>query len=260
MFNTILKQLVALIVVALLAVLFIGGVGLQAQGQLVTELSAARLGEQAVRNHLETDIVHENLRGLVEQFVGAVRDKDAARQQAAAEELKENAQAFIQGFSKNLQLESLPEEIRADLARLQPGVNAYANAALVIAGQSADTDAAVLEKLRADYSKNFNELEKPLEAVSEKIDAFIAGIEEEGISVASRARVLVVGGAMLAILIATGLGLSLYRNVADKTLVIGNTIDQINTGDLQARTKMEGQDELDQLGNAFDKRPQRTRH
>ncbi len=249
MLSTIRSQLVALLSLAMLVVLILGGTGYYNQTQFLDALEQSQGDGIAMRNHMQTDMLHDNLRGLVEQYNGAIRDNSPERVKVTAAELKTNATNIKAEFSKNNNVASLSEKARAEIARISPLIADYAQAAEKV---SAITDPAELEASRAGFNGKFKVLEGELGTVRDLIEAEIIETKTTGELIANRALVLTVitfllGGLLLAIV-----GFMLYAKLTLGLSQVQDTIEKVNQGDVTARTLMTNQDELGTLGRAFD--------
>jgi methyl-accepting chemotaxis protein len=249
MFATIRSKLFVLVSLALFVVILLGVVGLYNGSILSDALEQSEGDGVAMRNHMQTDMLHDNLRGLVEQYTGAVRDNSPERMKESAAELKANAAGIQQEFAKNDNAPSLSEKSRADIVRIVPLIKDYAQSAEKVGTL---TDPVELEKARAGFTVKFKVLEKDLGAVRDQIEAEIRDSKTTGNEAAARTKALtittlVVGGLLLSIL-----GFMLYASVNSGLQQVQDTIEKINQGDTAARTLMTSKDELGTLGRAFD--------
>jgi methyl-accepting chemotaxis protein len=249
MFSTIRSKLFTLVVLALAVVFLLGGVGLYNESQLLDALAQSEGDGVAMRNHMQTDMLHDNLRGLVEQYTGAVRDNSAERMKEASTELKTNA-ANIQGeFNKNSNAPTLSEKARVDIAKIVPLLKDYAQSAEKVGTL---TDAVELERNRAGFNDKFKVLEKELGTVRDTIESEIKESKSVGDAVASRTRVLTVSTLIIGALLLSILGFMVFVAVNQGLQQVQDTIEKVNKGDIAARTLMTKQDELGNLGRAFD--------
>jgi methyl-accepting chemotaxis protein len=249
MLSTIRSQLFVLLSLAMLVVLVLGGTGYYNQTQFQEALEQSQGDGVAMRNHMQTDMLHDNLRGLVEQYNSAVRDNNPERIKAAATELKTNATNIKAEFAKNNNASALSEKARTEITRIAPLIADYAQAAEKV---SVVTDPAELEASRAGFNGKFKVLEGELGSVRDLIEAEIIATKATGELIANRALVFtvitfVVGGLLLAIV-----GFMLYAKLTLGLGQVQTTIEKVNQGDVAARTQMTGQDELGTLGRAFD--------
>ncbi len=249
MFSTIRSQLLVLLSLAMLVVLILGGTGYYNQTQFQEALEQSQGDGIAMRNHVQTDMLHDNLRGLVEQYNGAIRDNSPERVKAAATELKTNAANIKAEFARNNNASSLSEKARIEITRIAPLIADYAQAAEKV---SVITDPAELETSRAGFNGKFKVLEGELGTVRDLIEAEIIETKTTGDLIANRAIVFtvitfLVGGLLLAIV-----GFILYAKLTLGLSQVQSTIEKVNQGDVAARTLMMGKDELGTLGRAFD--------
>ncbi len=250
MFSTIRSQLFALLSFALLVVLLLGGVGLYNQSQFLQALEQAQGDGIAMRNHMQTDMLHDNLRGLVEQYNGAVRDNSPDRVKATVAEIKTNAANIQQEFAKNNNAATLSEKARTEIVRIAPLITDYAGSAEKV---SSITEAVELEAARALFNGKFKVLEGELGAVRDLIEGEIIDTKNTADVVANRSSLLllvatlIIGALLLAIL-----GFMLYAKLALGLGKVQETIEKVNKGETAARTLMTGKDELGTLGRAFD--------
>jgi methyl-accepting chemotaxis protein len=249
MFATIRSKLFVLVSLALLVVMLLGGVGLYNGSILSDALEQAEGDGVAMRNHMQTDMLHDNLRGLVEQYAGALRDNSPERMKESAAELKVNAAGIQQEFAKNDNAATLSEKTRADVVRIVPLIKDYAQTAEKV---GALTDPVELEKIRAGFNVKFKVLEKDLGTVRDEIEAEIRESKVAGDTASARAKTLTLAALVVGALLLSILGFMLYASVNTGLQQVQDTIEKINQGDTTARTLMTSKDELGTLGRAFD--------
>ena len=251
MLSTIRSQLIALVLLTLLAVLLVGGAGLYAQSRLTAALADAEGAGVAMRNHMQSDMLHDNLRGLVEQYSGAVRDNDPVRIQDAVKELTINSKSIQEEYVKNESVNTLPESVRIEIKRVEPIVKAYALSAQAVA-QGATNDPAGLEKSRADFTTKFKVLEKELGDIRDKIEAAVRDAKESGADIAKFATSLTIGMMILAAFSVVTVGVFFYGKLSANLKKITRTIADVNSGQMDARTQLKEANELGDLGRSFD--------
>ncbi len=249
MFATIRSKLFVLVSLALFVVILLGGVGLYNGSILSDALEQSEGDGVAMRNHMQTDMLHDNLRGLVEQYAGAVRDNSPERMKESAAELKVNSANIQQEFAKNDNAPTLSEKSRADIARIVPLIKDYAQTAEKVGSL---TDPAELEKIRAGFTVKFKVLEKDLGAVRDQIEGEIRDSKTTGNIAATRTKTLTIVALVVGALLLSILGFMLYASVNTGLQQVQDTIEKINQGDTSARTLMTSKDELGSLGRAFD--------
>ena len=251
MLSTIRSQLIALTLLTILAVLFVGGVGLYAQSRLFTALAEADDADSAMRNYMQTDMLYGNLRGLVEQYSVAVRENDSARIQDTAKEVTIKAKSIQEEFVKNKTVDTLPESVLIEISRAEPVVKKYALAAQAVV-QAANNDSVGLEKARSDFSSTYKAIGKELPSIREKLETVLRNAKERSQSVAQSSSYLIWSMMALAGLLVMLLSFLFYSSFSTKLVKITQTIASINNGQLEARTQLAATNELGKLGRSLD--------
>ena len=251
MLTTIRSKLIFLVVLAALVALAIGVVGLYGNQQLQqTNASTAGMGI-AAQNQMRTDMLHDNLFGLVEQYTGAAKDRSTERMAESAKSLRESAKNIRVEFQRNEGSEIVSAAAKSLIAKYKPDIEKYAKAAEDIAQLKGD-DPAELEKSRAAFSEKFSVLEKELGDLNTVLQN---DIEATNLVAASTVQTsftllgatIVVGALLLAVA-----AFLTYRSIAGGLATLEGTIEKVNKGDGTARTRMTSQDELGHMGRSFD--------
>lgn len=252
MFKTIRSQLLALAVFSALIAALIGFVGYYANSQTADELAVAVGDGVAMRNHMQTDMLHDNLRGLVESYKGAITDNSAERIKSTSEELAKNAKEIRLEFAKNDNAPTLGADIVKEIKRVSGVINTYASSAETILKTSI-TDTAELEKQRADFSVKFSVLEKDLGGVRDSIENKLNASRAQAVAEGAFFRNVLVGTIVLGSLLVLFAALGVYSSVTSKLAQMNGALEKLNAGDYTARVKLTSDDELGQVANAFDK-------
>ena len=251
MLNTIRSKLIALVVLAFAVVLVIGGVGINSNNQLEqTAATGADFG-LAAQNQMMTDMLHDNLRGLVEQYAGAVKDNSAERTAEAVKSLNENAKKVRIAVRANDNNPVMDATSKGFIAKLTALFDDYAKAAETVAGLPTN-DPAALERNRAAFNEKFSVLEKEQEVFNKVLEGKIAQTKEVAAkTVQSSFNFLLIAVLLGLVLLAVAAYLT-YKSIVEGLAQLEGTIDKVNKGDSLARTKMTGQDELAHMGRSFD--------
>ncbi|CAD7736367.1 hypothetical protein LMG31886_24080 [Xanthomonas hydrangeae] len=162
----IMHMLGILVLVAALALLALGGVGYNGQRGLLDAIAAQVTSSDALRNHMQADMMHDALRGDVTAALLAASRQDDAAIAAARTSLSEHAAEFHQSLEANRKL-PLDPALRSDLDAVAPTLKAYIAAAdhvMTLAETHADSGAAY-----TDFSDKFGQLETRMGAISERI-------------------------------------------------------------------------------------------
>ncbi|WP_114998281.1 methyl-accepting chemotaxis protein [Xanthomonas campestris] len=164
----IMHMLGVLVLVAVIALLALGGVGYGGQRGLLDEITAQVTSSDALRNHMQADMMHDALRGDVTTALLAASRKDAQAITAARASLGEHADDFRQSLAANRAL-PLEPALRKELEDVTPTLQAYIGAAdqlMTLVEAGSETDAAY-----ADFTQKFEALETRMGAISEHITA-----------------------------------------------------------------------------------------
>jgi methyl-accepting chemotaxis protein len=252
MFKTIRSQLLALAIFSALISVLIGLVGWYANSRTTEELAVAVGDGVAMRNHMQTDMLHDNLRGLVEQYKGALTDNSPDRIKAAREDLTKSAKEIRVEFSKNEDAPTLGDALVKEIKRVKVIIDTYATSAESLL-KVPPTETVELEKRRADFSVQFSALEKELSAVRDAIESKLtqsrAKAEADTLFFRNVLIGTILGGSLLVSLAA----LVVFRSVTGKLSQMNAALVKLNAGDYTARVNLKSKDELGQVGNAFDK-------
>jgi methyl-accepting chemotaxis protein len=252
MFKTIRSQLLALAVFSALISVLIGLTGWYANSQTTEELDIAVGDGVAMRNHMQTDMLHDNLRGLVEAYKGAVTDNSPERIKETTAEMTKTAKEIRAEFAKNDDAPTLGEPIVKEIKRVKGIINTYAVSAEALLGVST-TDIPELEKRRANFTLQFSALEKELGTIRDNIEVKLNQSRAKAAADTKFFRNVLIGtifvGAFLVLLAA----LAVFSSVTGKLGQMNAALEKLNAGDYTARVKLKSNDELGRVGSAFDK-------
>jgi methyl-accepting chemotaxis protein len=251
MFNTIRSKLIGLVLLALAVALLIGGVGLYGNSKLEATADRAAGYGIAAQNQMMTDMLHDNLRGLVEQYVGAVKDKSPERIDASAKSLLENAKNIRTAARANDSSTVLEPAAKANIAKLAPIFEDYAKSAEAIAALSG-TDLDELEKRRASFTEKFSVLEKEQEVFNKLLQSEIDKTKELSARTVESSFGLLGIATVVGVVALLVIAIFAYISITVSIEKLQETIFKVNSGDTLARTKMTGADELSILGRSFD--------
>ena len=251
MLSTIRSKLIFLVALAAVVALTIGAVGLYGNLQLQNTTNKAAGYGLAAQNQMGTDMVHDFLRGSVEQYMGAVKDSSGPRTAEAVKSLKEGAKNIRAEFQKNEDSEVLGPTSKAFIAKLKPLIEGYAKESEAIAGLTT-IDPAELEKNRSAFMEKFEVLEKEQAAFNTQLQKEIDGTKADAAAAASYSTYSLLAAIAIGALILAVVAVFTYRSITGGLDTLESTISNVNKGNSAARTKMTSQDELGHLGRSFD--------
>ena len=251
MLNTIRAKLIALVLLALAVAVLIGSVGLYDINKLERSVNRTAGYGLAAQNAGLTDMFHDNMRGLVEQYVGAAKDKSPERLAESAKSLNENAKQIRTMARSNIDSPVLNEKTKDLLVKLVPVFDDYAKTAEAIAANSG-TDLVELEKSRAEFTKKFQALQdqqdisnKNLESELEQTKALAAAEVQESL-------IAIIAAIVVSLILLSLAAYLVYRSISNGLQTLESTIEKVNNGDSSARTLLLTQDELGNVGRSFD--------
>ncbi len=150
--------------IGIVAVVLLGGVGFWGQLRLGKALSENELSVNALRNHMEGDMMHDALRAdVLAAFV--VQPGDGAAAEQVREDLQEHSQWFRKVVEQNQGL-PLNDAIHQALVELRPDLEAYIGAAESIVGKALLDPVAARAEL-PQFVQAFKELEGRNEAAQQ---------------------------------------------------------------------------------------------
>ena len=97
------QKMLACGAVSIAATLLVGGIGLWGQAQLSDALAANEINANALRNHMDGDMMHDALRAdVLAAFLTAPGEATAATQ--VRDDLKEHSERFRKAMAENAAL------------------------------------------------------------------------------------------------------------------------------------------------------------
>ena len=228
-----------------------GAVGLVARagiGSLVSSLHEVEVSGQAIRNHMETDMMHDALRGDVFE---ALRAQSPEEHGAAIESVKEHTGTIREMFEENKHL-PLNEAVRTALADVQQPLDEYVQRATRLVSAAAEDRKQAEAQLPA-FLEAFSAMEVKLSKVSDLIGEEVAVAKVAADSTARASSQWMVGAICVGLLASLASAVLLLRAIM---IPIGVLIDRVKDiaqgdGDLTRRIDESRSDEIGQLGRWF---------
>jgi methyl-accepting chemotaxis protein len=196
MLNSIKARFIAGSVAILMSVGLLAGLSIWVEDVLAGDLTDSAEAAEAMRDHIESDMMHDTLRGdvtfiLLQSLRG---ESDMAEARAA---LDGHAAEFQRLIAAN-QARSLPPDIDRALGGVREPLNAYIAAAKAEADLAQRDPEAALAGL-AEFDRKFAALEEPMGEVSDLITAHFQSLHDS-----SAKTIEFASWAMLAMAIAAG--------------------------------------------------------
>jgi methyl-accepting chemotaxis protein len=251
MLTTIRAKLIVLVLLALAVAVSIAAAGIYSNKQLeATAARAANYGAVAQSAGL-ADMYHDNLRGLVEKYAGAINAKNPERILETSKEIQTSSKKIrelAQGLADN---KDVGPTSQAFFTKLFPIFNVYAKAADEIA-TSATIDVAELEKKRVDFNEKFSVLEKEQDASNKWLEKELEKTKELSADAIQSSNILMLIAIAVGLISLIAVAYWVYLSIVTGLETLEATIEKVNQGDSSARTLMLTQDELGNVGRSFD--------
>jgi methyl-accepting chemotaxis protein len=251
MLNTIRAKLIALVLLALTVAMLIGSVGLYNVNKLEQSVNRTAGYGLAAQNAGLTDMFHDNMRGLVEQYVGAAKDKSPERLVEAAKSLNETAKQIRTLSRSNIESPVLNAKTKDLLVKLVPVFDDYAKTAEAIAA-SPGTDLAELEKSRAEFTKKFQALQDQQDISNKNLEEELEQTKVLAAAEVQQSLFTIITAIVASLIILSLAAYLVYQSITKGLQILESTIEKVNQGESSARTLMLTQDELGNVGRSFD--------
>jgi len=243
--------------IILLAALGLGGVLVGAGFSSVTLQSLSQLLEQsvtigtAVRHHMESDMMHDALRGDVQS---ALLASSPGEVQSARDDAREHAANFLAQARANAEL-SLRADLARDVRAALPLIEAYgrdAQSLIDLAGT--DREAALAG--RGAFQRSFEQVEARNAALSQTLEAEFGRIDAATRTEVQNATRQILMVAFLSALGLLAAAMFLVRSLLGSLTNAVTVANDIRDGKLDSRMK-ETQDEFGHLARALNDAAQR---
>ncbi len=171
--NSLIVSAVASISVAVTA----GGIGLAGMNIAASGVDRVHTLADAIRNHMQADMMHDALRGDVLFALRASAQGDADALASAAAAVQEHSDEFRTSVGKNEAL-SLSDGVASTLKALRPHLDDYiagANDIVRLAG----TDSSSASVQFAEFARKFEALEVDMAAAGDRIQSAASQIDDD---------------------------------------------------------------------------------
>ncbi len=162
------QRLIAFSVISIVGMLMVGATGYWGSNKQAIALADMNSKLRALRNHLESDMMHDALRSDVLAALYAGKSGKVDERSTVEADLTDHIATFERNLADTAGL-ALPAEINNALAEVKPTLKAYIESATEIV-TLAFTDFNAAEAKREDFNKAFGALEDSMEALSNLIE------------------------------------------------------------------------------------------
>lgn len=234
-------------VTGLVSTVLVAAFGLVGSLRLETALNETLVVQAALRNHLESDMMHDALRSDVLAALLAATPEDVA---AARKDLAEHADWFRQKQKENRAL-ALPKPVLKALGDVAPDLDAYVTAATAIVDK-AGTNRAAAQAGMAEFQKAFESLEQRMEKVSDLIESESKMARQATTSTIRWSRMV---PALLCLFLSAFViwaATAISRSVTKPLEAVVSGLARMEQGDLTQAVRYEASDEMGTLARAYD--------
>ena len=155
------------------------------------------LTSEALRDHMQADMMHDALRGDVLASLHAAVTKNSTEAETVAKDLAEHAAIFRASVKANHE-RTLPSDIVAALDTVDKPLADYISSAEKIVSVAA-TDYAAAELLWPAFEESFSKLEAAMGEAGDKIQASVKAVNEASYGLGTQFRITVVVSLLLAV-------------------------------------------------------------
>ena len=161
------QKLRAFAAFGIIATLVVGLVGYNSQRQLGDALTGVNLTLSALRNNMESDMMHDALRADVLSALRAAQNNDDETRKQVVVDIEEHVAAFKKHIDENAEL-PLSAEIKSAIEEVRPSLNSYAEGARSIT-QLAFSDINSAEAKMPEFLVAFKDLEVRMGTLSDLV-------------------------------------------------------------------------------------------
>ncbi|NOT56682.1 MAG: HAMP domain-containing protein [Deltaproteobacteria bacterium] len=247
---TIGRKLMALNCTGFLIVVIVGMVGYQGTSQLDRKMDELLLISQALRNHVQADMLHDTLRTDVFQALFAAEHRPEEEAQIKRD-LSRHIKEFRELLTANEEL-ALQSRIKEALRRVQPTLEAYITSGEALVGLAFRDRTAAIAQVNS-FSDAFTRLEKEMAELSAFISEEAVHARVVGDATANQAYWGLGGTIVVALFVLLSIAWRVTRAVTRPlTSVVGMLRDIAEgEGDLTQRLPVSSKDEIGELARWF---------
>ncbi len=223
-------------------------IGMNGQSHLTSALENSNVAAAVLRNHLESDMMHDALRGDVLNALHAAATKDAKAYEESVNDLKEHHTNFAARIADNEKLSFDPDVTQA-IADVKPALNSYQTSAQNIVSIAFERP-ALAEQQFPDFMRSFAVLEEAMGKLSDLINARAGALSQEATVTAQRSRITMMWVLGSSALLMLGLAWILGRGILLPLQQLYQAIDNMRHGDGKTTGLPQSKAEFKAVGDA----------
>jgi methyl-accepting chemotaxis protein len=205
------EKLRAFAAFGIVATLIVGLFGYHSEHTLGDALTSVNVKMGALRNHMESDMMHDALRADVLAALRAGQMQDREAQQQVLADVDEHVESFRKHVDENAKL-PLPATVKSAIEDVRPALASYADAAHEITNL-AFKDAHAAEAKMPDFLAAFKTLEGRMSNLSDLIEADANKAESDADAMAATGSTWIMAVFLLSALVAMVVSYFLIRSI-----------------------------------------------
>ena len=222
----------------------VGAVGLTGMNMAASGVDRVHTFGNAIRNHMQADMMHDALRGdvLFALRAGAQGDSGAIADATAA--TREHSDDFEASIAANKAL-SLTAEIDTTLETLRPHLDAYISSANEIV-RLAGTDGTAANAAFSDFILKFEALEQDMATAGDQIQSAASAIDDDVTQQKQLLQIVLACGLLVAAAVIGGVSFLAMRGIIKPIASMTRAMTALSGGDTSI--EIPGRDRKDEIG------------
>jgi methyl-accepting chemotaxis protein len=225
--------------------LIIGAIGYSSISRQAGELDGVVVTSLALRNHLESDMMHDALRADVLGALRAARDNNKEDLTTVKADLADHSQNFRERVAANKGL-TLNDDVRAAISEVEPKLDSYISTAESMIAL-AEKDSPAAEAAYPPFLANFEELEDSMGKLSDLIAASAQSAKDSADGTASLAANGLIVALLIGIVVLAGLIVVMVRSICMPLDAMTGAMGTLAAGDNSVAIPALGR--KDEIGN-----------
>jgi methyl-accepting chemotaxis protein len=206
-----------------------------------------------LRNHLESDMMHDALRSDVLASLAANNPAYGIAMADVRKDLEEHSAHFLNMIDTNTELTTGNAELAAVIHSVKPKLETYLDMATELVETAASDEAAALSMLPA-FLASFGDLEDSMSEASDKISAAADATVDQANTIGMITQLAMITAALLAIGAGIAIMIGARRQVVQPIVDLTNAMDKLAGGDTNVQAPHRNrEDEIGRMAGALTK-------
>lgn len=220
-----------------------------ATSTMVDAISMNTTVTSSLKNHLESDMMHDAIRGDVLFALKASSDNDHEGIKQARVDLDEHAALFIENVEKNKKL-PLPTDIKELLEQVVPIIKNYEKEAYHIM-DLADKDYQAAKSYFATFMTSFEALEEAMGAASDKIEENVEKSDDGFAALENKINIILNALSIIAIVVCIAGPLIIINKLFKPINIITEQMSKLSANDTSIHVDEYGDNEIGAIAKSL---------